>query len=161
MSKQNITIGGVIVALVLSILGLFGGSNQTAPVPVPDLNFGRVGTQMPNGVTIGSSGTNNRHVIDTTCALAGADIVQTASTTKGYGCAVTGVTSSFNVVLAQLSTSTPFIPAQGQGFVIVGAKASSTAGQIDVLVFNAAGTATAPSILGYASSTSIHAVQTQ
>jgi len=153
-SNKSLWIAVVVVAII-AVGGYF------FPQVAQLLNLGRVGTQMPNGVTIGSSGTNNRNVIDGTCTLIVQAGTQVASTTAPYDCAVTGLTSSFTSTLAQFSTSTAFTTSQAFGFVIVGSKASTTAGYLTVLLLNATGAAANASTLGYASTTSYHAVQTQ
>ena len=151
---KTFLLGGALIAIALIAVGGYY-------YPLSDI-FGAVGTRMPNGVAIGSSGTNNRNVIDTTCTLiVPYAISHTASTTKPYDCAVSGITSSFNVVIAQIATSTAYANGLVMGFVVVGAKASTTAGYATVDLFNGAGVTTDPSIFGYGSSTAIHAVQTQ
>lgn len=47
MSKQNITLGIAILALILGGFSLVGGNNQSA-------NLGAVGTRFPNGIVAGS-----------------------------------------------------------------------------------------------------------
>ncbi len=110
-------------------------------------------------VSIGTNGTSMNQVIHGSCTLigggasptppSGIDASQTASTTAPYDCAVTGVVSG-DIVLAQFSTSTPMYVS---GWVIEGAKASTTAGYITVLVANLTGIARVPSASGVGSST--------
>jgi len=102
---------------------------------------------------IGSSGTAFTQVVGSTCNLIGTDTSQTASTTKAYDCAVTGVTSS-DKVLAMLASSTPV--GGSVGWSISAAKASTTAGYVTVLLYNN-GVAAIPSVTSVGSSTVVMA----
>jgi hypothetical protein len=116
---------------------------------------------LTGGVTVGSSGTAQTSQITTTCAPILDNSIAATSTGYGYCTGVTGVTSSYNVI-ASFATSTPV----GDGWVqstdnfwIVSAKASTTAGAIDLQIYNGTGAAKAPSALGArtGSTTAIHA----
>lgn len=148
-----------VIAFVISVSGLVGGNQSDQQ------SFGRVGTQMPNGVTIGSAGTNNRNVIDTTCTPIVQATTIAATSTNIFDCAVTGITSSFSVTFAQVSTSTDWLrDAATRPFVITASKASTTAGYLSMVILNATNTAAtvSPTTGGLATTTiSVHAVQTQ
>ena len=110
-------------------------------------------------LTVGSSGSALTTIIKGACTswngtgLNSMDGSQAASTTEAYDCAVTGAVSG-DVVIAQLSTSTPITSTAGSAYWnIIGAKASTTAGYITVLLYNNGPTAV-PSALGVGSSTS-------
>ncbi len=107
---------------------------------------------------VGSSGTTLTQIIKGTCTsfngagLNSIDGSQPATSTRPYDCAVTGVVAG-DVVIAQFATSTA---SQANGNIpwqITGAKASTTAGFITVLIFNPLGTAVVPSSIGIGSST--------
>ncbi|MEK7213660.1 MAG: hypothetical protein AAB637_00885 [Patescibacteria group bacterium] len=111
-------------------------------------------------VSIGSSGTTVTQLIKGFCTswngtgLNSMDGNHTASTTEAYDCAVTGVVSG-DMVMAQLSTSTPFVAGSNNlagDWAIVGAKASTTAGYITILLWNG-GATSVPSSTGIGSST--------
>lgn len=111
-------------------------------------------------VSIGSSGTTVTQLIKGFCTswngtgLNSMDGNQTASTTEAYDCAVTGVVSG-DMVMAQLSTSTPFVAGSNNlagDWAIVGAQASTTSGYITILLWNGGATAV-PSATGVGSST--------
>lgn len=107
---------------------------------------------------IGSSGSALSNVVDTTCSPKADVSIVASSTGYAYCTGVTGVTSADTVVLAQFSTSTANFSLPADGFAIVSAKASSTAGVIDFLVMNNSGKAAVPSAVGRsASTTAIHA----
>lgn len=103
------------------------------------------------GFTVGSTGSTFSNIVGTSCNLTGMDASHAASTTVAYDCAVTGVTSSSNVI-AQLASSTP-VGAKNY-WSIIGSKASTTAGFVTVLVYNN-GASAVPSATGVGSSTSI------
>lgn len=86
-------------------------------------------------VRIGSGGSTNTLVINGSGALIYSDSQITASTTKAFDIAVTGVVSGDNVSV-QLATST--VPAFG-AWVLAGASASSTSGYITVQIANFTG----------------------
>lgn len=109
------------------------------------------------GFTVGSSGTTFAKQIGTTCNLIGTDGSQTASTSKAYDCAVTGVTAS-DIVFAQLATTTT-ATINCPGWWITAAKASSTAGFVTVILANSACGAAVPSVTSVGSSTKIWAFQ--
>lgn len=109
------------------------------------------------GIQIGSSnGTVVTQFIATTCTPSqGADATVAATSTAYVSCTgITGVTSTSNVV-AQFATSTNAIGAQ---WALVGSKASTTAGAVDLKLMNLTGTAAIPSVTGVASSTKLHIV---
>lgn len=164
-NKTNITLGGAIIAIVLSILGLFGGNNQQTDVPQPTRLGGMTNydgiTITPvlstDGFKLGTNGTLRAEEIRGTCTLiagtggSGIDASQPASSTRPYDCAVTGVVSG-DVVSAQLSTTT-ILSGNNGSWSIEAAGASTTAGFITVLLRNN-GAAAVPSATGVGSSTS-------
>lgn len=156
-----------IVAVVALGLGLVGGNNQSVPSNdglkgMTNLS-GLVITPLDSGdgLVVGTSGTNTSFsgLIGTSCNLLGMNVSHAASTTKAYDCAVTGLTSSYNVV-AQLATSTLYATTtQGasQSWYVSQAKASTTAGFATVMVTYFGGASIVPSSLGIGSSTAIWA----
>lgn len=103
------------------------------------------------GFTLGSSGTTQVNQIVGSCAMK-AD-VSIAATTTGYAycTGVTGVTSS-DTVVANFASSTGAI-AYADNWIITNAKASTTAGAIDFVLFNLTGTANVPSVVSKIGST--------
>jgi hypothetical protein len=105
---------------------------------------------------VGTGGTPFTKFLMGTCTLgtlgaASIDASHAASTTKSYDCPVTGAASG-DTVLAQIATSSS--NTLTNGWVVVGAKASSTANYISVTISNLTGTANVPSATGVGSSTS-------
>ncbi|MEK7607580.1 MAG: hypothetical protein AAB484_01460 [Patescibacteria group bacterium] len=143
-AADNITIAGhATSSQTFATLGNFyvnGYATTTA-------STGAIATE--GGITVGTGGTAMTRIYKGTCNLTGMDGVHNASTTKAYGCAVTGVVSG-DLVFTQLATSTAF--ATDTNWQIVGAMASSTAGQVDVLIWHS-GQSVAPSVTGVGSST--------
>lgn len=119
---------------------LYNGGINTAK----DLN-------VTGGVTFGSSGTTFNKIIEGTCSagLIGFDTTQTASSTRPYDCAVTGVVSGDVVMITNATTSALWNGANGStgygAWYVSGAKASSTSGFITVGVTNATGLSGVPS----------------
>lgn len=99
---------------------------------------------------VGASGTSMTQNVFGTCNLLYMDAAQSASSTKAYDCAVTGVVAG-DVVVAQLNRATAFSPFLG--WSIVASKASTTSGYITVIVENRAGDSIIPSVTGVGSST--------
>lgn len=102
---------------------------------------------------LGSGGTAQANQVRTTCSPK-ADVSIAASTTGYAFCTgVTGVTSADNV-LAQFATSTAgFV--MNDNWYVVGAQSSTTAGAIDLEVYNASGKAQAPSASSRTGSTTV------
>ena len=94
-------------------------------------------------VTIGQNGSTISELKMTQCALTGMNASHTASTTRPYDCAVTGIASG-DVTMAQFASSTPFSQTFN-GWQIVGSKASTTAGYLTVLIANMTGATLVPS----------------
>lgn len=166
---NKITIG---VIGILSLLGvILGGAalvgNHPAAPNSIELGAATPGTRFPHGITVGiatNSPTNIADIKAGTCtSLVGTDIVQTASTSKGYDCAVSGVVSG-DLVFPVISTSTPLTYTFGT-FQLVAAKASTTAGYITLVYANLTGANAIPSAvgpqMGFASSTNYIVVKTQ
>lgn len=105
-------------------------------------------------VTIGPSGSSITELKATTCDMLNANTSINASTTGYVYC--TGITglASGDVVMAQLST-TSMGTLFTSGWVIISAKASSTAGAIDFRLANYSGTARAPAAVNVGSSTNV------
>lgn len=95
-------------------------------------------TNSSGQVTIGSSGSALTKAIKGTCNLTGGTIAATSSAVAN--CAVTGVVDG-DLVFATLATST-------NNGVIIGARASTTAGFITVRLLNLSGAASSVSALG-------------
>lgn len=130
-----IAVGIAILAVLLAGVALVGVNNQSATTT---LGASTPGTRFPHGVTIGlptNSPTNIADVKVVTCSagIIGNNTV-TASSTKAFDCAVTGIISTDIVFFSSASTTQT-----SNGFVITGASASSTAGFITLLVSNLTG----------------------
>lgn len=100
-------------------------------------------------VKLGSNGTPLATLITGTCDLTGMDASHTATTSKAYDCAVTGVQTGDIVFVGQATTT----PTTNYGWRILGANASSTAGFITVHVMNLTGGNATPSASAVGSST--------
>ena len=121
-----------------------------------------VGTTTTSGLVFSTpgieSGTGINRLIAGNCTLispSGAGATIAASTTKAFDCAVTNASPNDNVI-AQVATSTAGNIMNGAGgfvFTVVGAKASSTAGYITLVILNLSGIAAQPSMIGYGSTT--------
>lgn len=159
-----------VVLGVLAVVTIVSAATTISTNIVTEGNLTVTGTVGVTGVTtlvnasttrvsIGASGTTVTQLVKGFCSswngtgLNSIDGSQTASTTEAYDCAVTGVVSG-DLVVAQLSTSTPITSSAGSAYwSIIGAKASTTDGYITVLLYNNGPTAV-PSALGVGSSTS-------
>ena len=174
MTNKTLAIATVVLLIVVSVLAaLFRSAPDQKPTPSTfgtvsgETNYNTVGVTGlkvgPNcGDGFGSSVANGckaiSHFIATTCgALIGADVSQSASTTLAYDCALTGVTSTDNVI-AMLATSTPFAVSGGTGTLgwsIEAAKASTTPGFVTLMISNNLGKAAAVSATNIGSSTPV------
>lgn len=121
------------------------------------LNLGMTGLKVgPNcGDSFKSTTANGckatAHFLTATCSMQ-ANLSVTATTTNYEFCTgVTGVTSSDNI-LATFASSTG-VTTLKDNWVIVGAKASTTAGAIDFTVMNLTGTNNVPSAVSQIGST--------
>lgn len=101
--------------------------NQVSSIPSLQINAG--------GLLVGTNGTSISKMINGSGALIYSDSQVSASTTKAFDIAVTGVVPGDNVSV-QLSTTT--VPAFG-AWVLTGASASSTSGYITVQIANFTG----------------------
>lgn len=120
-----------------------GGYNSAKPVNLTStLDVSGVSTftgaaALTSSFTLGSSGTAQVNQVTTTCSMK-ADNASLGTTTQyAYCTGVTGVTSSDNIVALFATSSTALI----DQWVIVGAKASSTAGTVDFRIFKQTGVA--------------------
>lgn len=149
--NKTFVYGGIMIAIVIAIAGLFFPQVQSF--------VGRVGTQFPHGIVVGSntfSPSNLSLVKAGTCSiLANASVA--ATSTANFDCAFTGVRSGDVVVVTQVSSST--VASQ---YVIKGANASSTADFITFSVLNLTGAAATPAATnGFGSSTQVLIFRTQ
>jgi len=162
----------VIIVLVALVLGLVVGyvvapkGNSFGAVVAADVTtitnpwvFSKAVSFSGTAATlkVGSNGSTMSEIKATAATIAGTtDTSHTASTTKYYYAAVTGVASG-DVVFAQLATSSPgFANSFGLGWAITAAKASTTAGYVDLMVANFSGQSIAPSASGgFGSTTNI------
>ncbi len=174
IEKINKWLPIITLVIVLAMaLGLVGGNNQSGP-----LSGGEVGTHFPHGIyagtgaqfavdqsgnltttgteTIGASGTAQANQVVTSCSMV-ANLSIVASSTGYADCVgVTGVTSSDNVLASFASTTGTL--AQKDNWQIISAKASTTAGAIDFVLYNETGANAVPSAVSkIASTTSIFA----
>lgn len=166
MSNKNLTYGLIVVGII-AIVGVF--------TPVGQKVAGLLGvsvdcqqtTCLENGLRItsgqletdgtlqvGSTGTAQTKQVSATCNPIADISVAATSTAYIYCTGVTGVVFG-DVLFAQFSTSTNAIGAQ---WSILGSRASSTAGVVDIKIMNLTGTAAVPSASAgaqFASSTKI------
>lgn len=167
MNKDIFARVGILIAIVIAIG--FGAANQIAIHSLAgSTSFGAIGTRFPDGVsvgttvaatknklTVGSSGNAIAQYMFGTCNLTVAGtFTVTATTSKVFSCAATGVASGDNVVISP-ATST-----QAYGdWVMTGAIASTTASNdIEVTFLNlTGGNAVIPA--GLASSTKWRAMR--
>lgn len=137
------------VALIIAIVAIFTPAGKTIVQQIK--SFGGVTNYDEVDATAikvgGTNGSRVGPVIATTCSLIGLDIVQAASTTKPYDCAVTGVVSGDTILFTEATTSATYTVANAP-FRIVGAKASTTSGFVTFGVENYFGAAQAPGNIG-------------
>lgn len=148
----------IVIAISVGAMVLLNGTN--AP------SSGSSGSRFQHGVSVGTNvaaasngfvvGDNGSEFVElkgATCNLSHADTSIAASSTGYVYCTgITGVASG-DVVLAQLSSTTP--NTGFKGWAIVSAISSSTAGAIDMMLLNLTGTASVPSATNIGSSTNI------
>lgn len=146
---KNKIIAVIVVAVILIGCGFFlksdkgvGGTSNFDTVSVSGLQVGTT-----------TSATTFAGFQASTCDLIGSGVSQTASTTAVYDCLASGVVPGDKVV-AQLASSTVAV---GLGWSIVGAKASSTAGYITVILANLTGATKVPAATSVGSSTAYYA----
>lgn len=101
---------------------------------------------------IGTNGATITELNTTSCNLSNADTSVAATSTGYVYCAITGVASG-DVVFAQLATTTA--NAAFGGWSIYSAKASTTAGFVDIRLYNGTGAAAVPSVTSVGSSTNV------
>jgi hypothetical protein len=133
-NNKNLWVALVVVAIIAvggyffpQVTGLLGASTP--------------GTRFPHGITIGlpsNSPTNYALIQSTTCNLQ-ANFSITASTTRSVPCAVSSAVSGDLILVLMPATTT--LAAQ---YLVLGATASSTAGQVDVSLYNATGGSAVP-----------------
>lgn len=144
-------------ALVVDANGFVGVASSS-----PYTALAVVGTTTTSGLVVSvpglASGTGINRILAGNCILispSGAGATIAASTSKAFDCTVAGVSPNDNVIV-QIATSTAGNIANGAGgfvFSVLGAKASSTAGSITVVIQNWSGIAAQPSMIGYGSTT--------
>lgn len=156
---------GLMVALFITV-ALVGGNNQSGA----DFGASTPGTRFPHGITIGlpaNSPTNLGDVKIGTGALivgSGAGGTVSASSTAVFDLAVPGMVSGDLPTSVAFSTSTAPSPEWGATspkWLIIGQKASTTAGYITVLVLNQTGGSASLSASGIASTTIYTVVKPQ
>lgn len=163
---KNFIISAVTAAIVAALAVALVGGNQSVPSVQGVTNYDSVTitpTSFSEGLKVGTStptNVNNLIVAKGTCVLgtlgaSSIDASQAASSTASYDCAITGVLPG-DTVFATFATSTPSIV---NGWSIQGAKASSTAGYVSILISNLTGTARVPSATGVGSSTNVMVIR--
>lgn len=161
MNKKYIIVG--LVAIVIIAIAGYALTHRSVRFGAitGETNYNTVGvTGLKVGSSCGDTFTSTTangcksipHMLTATCSLIADNSITATSTGYAYCTGVTGVTSSDNV-LALFSTSTLGQNVVSEGFSIVSAKASSTAGAIDFLIRNESGRAVAPSAAGRIGST--------
>jgi hypothetical protein len=155
MTNKSLTVGLIAVAII-AIIALFTPVGSLVQKAGGVTNYDELdATAIKAG---GANGTRLGPIISGNCALIVNAQTVTASTTKAFDCAVTGVVSG-DPVWAQFATTTPgTVPSNG--WAIVGAAASSTNGFITVLVSNLTGATASPNVLGISSSTNYFVAHT-
>lgn len=146
-------LGGIVV-----LLGFFaipqdaplGADEQTTITNPTYINSS--GGEFDGSLKIGPNGSTVSELKLTSCDLSNANTSIAASSTGYVYCSVTGVASG-DVVIAQLSTTTA--TTVFGGWSITSAKASTTAGMIDIRLKNDTGVAAVPSVGAVGSSTTI------
>ena len=119
---------------------IIGGSSAKVGIASssPYVALGITGTTTSSlGMVVGSAGTPVNQLLHGTCSLIYSTVLLTATTTSNYDCAVTGVLNGDQVFVTAGATTT--IAAGFTDFLIVGAKASTTAGYITISVYNGTG----------------------
>jgi len=166
MNKNYIVIAIVALILGIAIGAVVGGNNQPQNSPIVGGMTNLDGLTITpvdsgDGLTVGSSGTNVSFIASGTCTLVtgagGTDESHTASTTEPYDCAVTGAVSGDDVLM-QFATSTETTSTVSSGWVIVGAKASTTSGYITANILNFSGGTRAISASGQIASTTTYLI---
>lgn len=109
-------------------------------------------TSLTGTLTVGASGTAQSNQVNTTCSMKADNSITASSTGYAYCTGVTGVTSA-DFVNAVFSTSTLGFAMTNDGWEILSAKASTTAGAIDFILYNDTGRTVAPSAAGRMAST--------
>lgn len=143
---------GILILIILQVLPFFG-----APKTAGVTNYDEV-----DATAIKIGGTNGSRIdllIGTTCNLSNADAsVAATSTGYVYCTGVTGLTAGDPV---QVLLSTTTANATFGGWSVFSAKASTTAGAIDIRLYNGTGAAAVPSATAVGSTTNIWAVSTR
>lgn len=118
--------------------------------------FGTIAGTIINSGTLklGTNGSTITELKASTCNLSGADVSIAATSTGYVYCSLTGVASG-DVVMAQLSTSTIGALNVNQNWMITSAVASTTAGIIDIRLYNGTGADAVPSVTRVGSSTNV------
>lgn len=138
------TIGLAVLGLLavlggLSFLGLHLGASSHAVGSTGNASETYYNSQwLVGGLQVGPTGTLNVNTQFGTCNLIGGAAGISATSTKNFDCAVTGIQRG-DVVMGDLGTNAPFTP--GAGFVISAAVASTTSGFITFTILNLTGVA--------------------
>lgn len=139
--------GGLLIENYVPYVGLNGGINTALPIQTSGgiVNSGTL--SQTGAITVGSSGTAISAIISTTTASIIGNAPITASTTKAFDIALTGVLTGDTCFAQPASTTQAYIGQQ-----IVGANASITPNFVTILVSNPGATAAA----SYAIASSTH-----
>lgn len=137
---QRNAVGLVAIVIAIVAIGMIAGSHESAPQQTRGVtNYDEVdATALKIG---GSSGSRVGPVIAGIAAIIG-NVPMTATSTKSFDIAITGVVSGDSVFASAASSTASSTPTGFVGFSIVGASASSTSGFITITVANM-GTSTA------------------
>lgn len=152
---KNYIFVGVAGLLLGALMGALVFSSQPEPTEQTDELGGYLTTKtnphyFSSTVKVGTNGSTITELKANTCNLANADTSIAATSTGYVYCAITGVASG-DLTLVQLSTTTA--NALFGGWTIQSSKASTTAGMIDVRLYNGTGAAAVPSVTSVGSST--------
>lgn len=157
MTNSKTGIVAILIAVIALGVAVFQTKDLTVAGQFTELNHKTFtkGFTAEQDAKIGTSGTALDNVVVTTCNPTANTSIAASSTGFIYCTGLTGVTSS-DYVFAQFSTSTTGV---ANNWSIVGVRASTTAGAVDIRVMNLTGAAAVPSAVStVASGTKIIAI---
>ena len=153
LSVVAVLLAGFVFLSQLTSGGSFGAS-PAANLTIIGNPFKFTNTvQYTSTSQLGVSGTARSNVVITTCSLKADNSITATTSGYAYCTGATGITSS-DYVLASFSTSTA-LRAITDNWIIFNAKASSTAGTVDLWLYNATGNTRAPSASSQIGSTTV------
>ncbi len=103
MSKQNITLGIAIIALIVGAFGLVGGNNSQSE------NLGSTGTRFPNGLSTNSTSPTAGKLVTTDITADTSVLVVDGTTKNNVGVGTTTATVNADFVVDGSATSTIYL----------------------------------------------------